>query len=343
MKNHLIQLLLIGLITVLLCPGCGKEKTNPYLESIEIEQLLVKPKPSPEVYEKVREQAENVLKQLKEGADFAEMARKYSSHSSKSRGGKLTLTRGWMPDPFDEVVFSMPDSSLSPVISTPEAFYIVYREYGQYLQVRTSHILIAPDKDKEGRFKEQALKEAKRKAWALYRRLKRGESFYDLARQYSDDKNSGQNGGDLGWKKRGSLITAYEKVAYAQEPGQISEPVLTPFGYHIIRTVQKKDLSLHLRIIEFEVPVIDTDRRKARLALEQARKQVLAGTDMETVAMRFAKHPAGEFKYNKPYAVRKNLLVPELAAQIEKMEEGEVSSILEGDTGFYFVRFVKKL
>ncbi|HUU29180.1 MAG TPA: peptidylprolyl isomerase [archaeon] len=327
---------------VLSLAGCENKPENPYLQIVQIEQLIVKPRPSAAKFEKTRQEAEKVLQKLSEGADFAETARIYSTHSSSSQGGELTLTQGWMDPAFDDAVFAMEDSSLSGVIQTPAAFYIVYRQYGEYLEVRTNHILIKPFKETQGESEEQTYENARRKALTIYKRIQQGESFYDLARQYSEDEGTAKNGGDVGWTKRHRLDPSYEAVAFAQVPGQISEPVKTRFGYHIIRTVKKKSLNLHVKMIEFKVPLADEDRLKARTALEEARKQALAGTSLKTLAESSAGDPAGEFIYNEPYEVRKSLLLPGLASQIEKMDEGDISGIIENELGYFFVRLIKK-
>jgi parvulin-like peptidyl-prolyl isomerase len=172
--------------------------------------------------------------------------------------------------------------------------------------------------------------------------VQKGENFYDLAKKYSEDEGSAQNGGDVGWTKRNFLDKDYETVAFGQKEGEISEPIRTRFGYHIVRTVKKKDLSLHVRLIEFKVPISDAELAKARAALEEAYKQARAGTELKTLAQRFADNPDGLFIYSEPYDVRKNMLVPELAVQIEKMGEGGITDIIERDKEYYFVRLIKK-
>ena len=322
--------------------GCSKKEENPYLQSVRLEQLLVKPVPAQEEFEKAEAETRKVLEDLRAGADFTEAARNYSIHPSASRGGEFTITKGWMDPAFDDVVFAMEDSSLSDLIRSPEALYVVYRVSSQYLQVRSSHILIkAGDKKmpEEWQGDKQA---AERKAWEIYRRLKKGESFYELAREHSGDPGSAQNGGDLGWSKRNTLDRDYEAVAFAQEPGEISEPTKSRFGYHVIRTVKKKDHNVKIRLIQFEVPISRKDRLKARKVLEEARAQAEAGAELKVLSERFAGHPEGVFIYNEPYQVRKNLLIPELAAQVEKIDEGEVSEILEKEKNFYFIRLVEK-
>jgi peptidyl-prolyl cis-trans isomerase C len=66
-------------------------------------------------------------------------------------------------------------------------------------------------------------------------RLKNGESFTNLAKELSIDKASGKRGGDLGFFRKGMMVKQFEDVAFRLEKGQISEPVKTEFGYHIIK------------------------------------------------------------------------------------------------------------
>ncbi|HEX6647494.1 MAG TPA: peptidylprolyl isomerase [Nitrososphaeraceae archaeon] len=68
-------------------------------------------------------------------------------------------------------------------------------------------------------------------------RLKNGESFTNLAKELSIDKASGKRGGDLGFFRKGMMVKPFEDVAFRLEKGQISEPVKTEFGYHIIKRV----------------------------------------------------------------------------------------------------------
>jgi len=68
-------------------------------------------------------------------------------------------------------------------------------------------------------------------------RLKNGESFTNLAKELSIDKASGKKGGDLGFFRKGMMVKQFEDVAFRLEKGQISEPVKTEFGYHIIKRI----------------------------------------------------------------------------------------------------------
>jgi len=72
-------------------------------------------------------------------------------------------------------------------------------------------------------------------ALAVLERLKKGESFANLAKELSIDKGSGKRGGDLGYFGRGMMVKPFEDAAFKLEKGQMSEPVKTEFGYHIIK------------------------------------------------------------------------------------------------------------
>ncbi|MGZ5491612.1 MAG: peptidylprolyl isomerase [Nitrososphaeraceae archaeon] len=74
-------------------------------------------------------------------------------------------------------------------------------------------------------------------ALAVVDRLKNGESFINLAKELSIDKASGKRGGDLGFFRKGMMVKPFEDVAFKLEKGQISEPVKTEFGYHIIKRI----------------------------------------------------------------------------------------------------------
>jgi parvulin-like peptidyl-prolyl isomerase len=334
-----LTLAVLGLVAA----GCGGKKDNPNLVRVRIEQFIVKPIPSAEETAVAEEQARQVLAQVRAGVNFDSLAEKYSTRAGSSRGDRLTLTAGWMGQAFDDTVFAMRDGTVSDIIRTPATLYIVARDSSQYLQIRSSHILIKADTAKATGNKEQIDKTAREKAWDLYRRLQKGGNFYDLAKEFSEDPGSKENGGDIGWTKRNALVREYENVAFNQEPGIVSEPVHSRFGYHLIRTVKKKDLSLSLRVIEFKVPVNEQDKARARTLARQAQKMALSGVALKDLAERLGgESPDGLFSYLEPYEVRRNLLLPEIAAMLDKMDTGDITKVIEGDTGMYFIRLVER-
>ena len=132
-------------------------------------------------------------------------------------------------------------SELEPKITISEAdsktFYDQNKaRFRQEDSVHASHILIrAPEQaDAAGKGK------AKAQADDLLAQLKKGADFADLAKKFSQDPGSAQNGGDLGFFSKGQMVQAFEQAAFGLKPGQTSGVVETPFGFHIIRVSETK-------------------------------------------------------------------------------------------------------
>ena len=123
---------------------------------------------------------------------------------------------------------------------TPEQVTEFYEQnpsrFQQGERVRASHILIGVPENADAAAKEQA----RARAVGVLNELKAGEDFAALAKQYSDDPGSGPNGGDLGYFERGQMVGPFEEVAFSLAPAQTSDLVESPFGYHIIRVVDKQ-------------------------------------------------------------------------------------------------------
>ncbi|HBU70024.1 MAG TPA: hypothetical protein DEE98_06515 [Elusimicrobia bacterium] len=103
-------------------------------------------------------------------------------------------------------------------------------------QVRAKHILVTIDKNATMAEKSAALAKIKK----VQKELKGGADFSELAKKYSDDPGSKNRGGDLGYFAKGDMVPEFEKAAFSLQVGQVSEPVLTDFGYHIIKVDEKK-------------------------------------------------------------------------------------------------------
>ncbi len=108
-------------------------------------------------------------------------------------------------------------------------------------EVKASHILISTVDQKTNKpFSEEKKKEAKKKAEEVYKKVKAGDDFSKLAKEYSDDKSSAVNGGDLGFFSKGQMVPEFEKAAFGMDKGEISDIVESQFGYHIIKVTDKK-------------------------------------------------------------------------------------------------------
>src|SRR6185312_997243 len=126
-----------------------------------------------------------------------------------------------------------------------QAYYDAHK--AEYEVLKARHILIrvkgAPMPGTPGK-PELTDAEAKAKAEEIRKRIVGGEDFAEVAKEESDDTSSGEEGGELGEFTRGKMVPPFEKAAFALKPGDISEPVLSPFGYHIIQVESHTTKSL---------------------------------------------------------------------------------------------------
>jgi peptidyl-prolyl cis-trans isomerase D len=135
-------------------------------------------------------------------------------------------------------------------------------------QRRARHILIQVPEDAD----EEAVAEARQEAEKLLERIREGADFAELAREYSDDPGSASQGGDLGFFARGVMAPAFEKSVFSLQPGEVSDVVRTPFGFHIIKLVD---------IRAGEVPSLDEMREELTADLKQRAAEDLFYDELE--------------------------------------------------------------
>jgi len=123
---------------------------------------------------------------------------------------------------------------------TEDKLRAYYQDHADEFQVpeerQVRHILISVSETAD----EAVSKAAEDKAASLHQRLTDGESFDALAKEFSDDPGSAEQGGDVGWITRGLMAKAFEDKAFFLEQGTVSEPVRTPFGFHLIEVTEIK-------------------------------------------------------------------------------------------------------
>ncbi len=129
---------------------------------------------------------------------------------------------------------------------------------------------------------------AKDEASNLARRVRdsilAGGDFAAFAKRYSADAGSAASGGDLGFVNKGKLVPEYEKIAYSLKPNEISDPIETPFGFHLIQLVEKREGSVNTRHILFKIGQSGDDVERTKAALAELKKQVEGGANFEDLA-----------------------------------------------------------
>jgi len=209
-----------------------------------------------------RVKAEGLRARARAGEDFANLAISHSDAPDALDGGDM----GWrgaadIPTLFARNVILMRPGEISPVLRSPNGFHIVKlvdREAGAELKVtqtRARHILISPDQIRT----EQ---EAQAQARSLYNRIREGASFADLARGHSDDVGSAARGGELGWLSPGETVPAFEEAMSRLAVGQISTPIQSPFGWHIIEVQERRQVDASRDLLRARAQEVLQNRKR---------------------------------------------------------------------------------
>jgi len=196
---------------------------------------------TPKQIQAAREKAQMVLSELRHGADFGKTAITYSDGQQALDGGDLGWRRaGELPTMFSDVVLQLKVGEISDLIRSSSGFHIIklldHRGGDRHITTQTHarHILIRPNElisDDDARRKLEEIRD----------RIEHGEDFAAMAKAYSDDKANSGNGGDLGWINPGDMDPDFEAAMDALQPNQLSQPVRTRFGWHLIEVLGRRN------------------------------------------------------------------------------------------------------
>lgn len=175
---------------------------------------------------------------------FAAAAKKNSEDpSAVDNSGDLGyFTSLQMVYPFETAAYKTPIGEISQPVRTRFGYHIikVIDSRPNQGEILTAHIMVKFNKDMSDKDKENL----KSKIDEIYSKVKAGEKFEDLARQFSDDKPSAEKGGQLQWFGSSRMPIEFEKAAFSlQNNGDVSEPFTTSYGWHIVKRIDKKDLA----------------------------------------------------------------------------------------------------
>ena len=195
---------------------------------------------SPVAVEESRKRAEQALADVRSGKDFAQVAASYSSAPDATSGGNLGWrTRARLPSVFADIVQKMKPGEVSAVLRSASGFHVVKlvdeRNRNQPTvvdQTHARHILIKVNE-------QTSEADAKTKIDRLRERLVGGANFEELARANSEDASNAR-GGDLGWLSAGDTVPDFEHAMDRLAVNEISQPVRTPFGWHLIQVLERR-------------------------------------------------------------------------------------------------------
>ena len=221
--------------------------------------VLVPEQANPDQIEARRRRAEEALRSLRSGGEFSQVAATFSDASDALQGGNLGWRSGArLPTIFVEAVRNMKVGDVSPVMRSAAGFHIVklldkrsHNEPAVVNQTHARHILIRVNEitsESDGKVKIERLKD----------RIDSGAKFEDIAKLYSEDATSAK-GGDLGWLNPGDVVPAFEEAMNRLPVKQVSAPVRTTFGWHLIEVLERRKQDV----------TADRERVQAQLAIRQ--------------------------------------------------------------------------
>lgn len=216
-------------------------------EEVEAFHIMLPKGRNHEERKSFRQKADSIHDALQGGADYSELARKYSvDRGSNNRGGRMGfITEGRFPYAFEKAAWELAPGEISDVIDSGQGLHILKggRHRAARGTVLVEHIMKMSRPDATA---EDAAK-AKASIDSIYAVVKADPSkFEELAKQLSEDPGSAQNGGKLNWFGAGMMVEPFDSASFAIAVGDISTPVRSDFGWHIIRKLDAKEpASLH--------------------------------------------------------------------------------------------------
>ena len=220
-------------------------------------------------------------------------------------------------------------------------------------QLHLQVIQITPSPD------SAALKAGKGKVDGIRKRILAGEKFAKVAAEVSDDPGTAKSGGDLGFFRRGQMEPTIEDAAFAQANGRVSQPIRTPFGWHLIETMErdtvrgpngadslgadgKPIVEVHARHILVKVTPTEDDVERAQKLALSVRDQAAKGGDFAALVRKYSTYrgpasPDGDVGF-----LSLGALQPSIRAGLDPLKVGEVSQVLPNAQGFNIFKVLER-
>jgi peptidyl-prolyl cis-trans isomerase SurA len=205
--------------------------------------------------------------------------------------------------------------------------------------IKASHILVKVD---ENALPKDTLA-AYNKALKIRERLLKGENFEKVAKEVSDDPSAKDNGGNLGYFTALQMVYPFENAAYNTKVGEVSMPVRTRFGYHILKVFDKRDargqiLTAHIMASTRGMQTA-ADTLAAKQKLEEIQAKIKQGVDFAELAKQFSDDPGSASKGGQLPWFGTGKMVPEFEeAAFQLKNNGDVSDIIQTKFGFHIIK-----
>jgi peptidyl-prolyl cis-trans isomerase SurA len=248
---------------------------------------------------------------------------------------------------------ALPRKTVSP--SEAEAYFKLHPDKfpnrpGE-VRLQVIQIPTTPDSASDAHGKAAAL-EARR-------RITSGEKFAKVAAEISEDPGSARSGGDLGFFTRGSMEPSLEDAAFSLKIGELSTPIHTAFGWHLIEVLERDTLrtragtdtldakghavlEAHARHILIRVPVGDADQERARAIAARVRGEGAKGTDFAALVHRYSKYAGPQDTSGDIGFVSLGTLQPAIRAGLDSLEVGQISEVLQNQIGFNIFKLLDR-
>lgn len=206
-------------------------------------------------------------------------------------------------------------------------------------EIKASHILIEVAPNASQAEADSALQKSLR----IRAQLEQGADFKTLARKYSDDPSVVKNGGSLGYFKGFQMVPEFDQAAFALKPGELSQPIRSKFGYHLIQLYDKRPARGEIKVAHImkRLPAGYSDQQlqSARQLLDSLRSKIVSGEDFAAIAQRYSEDKqtsvnGGELPWFSPAN-----MMPEFANPAYALEyDGAVSAVIQTPYGLHLIK-----
>lgn len=211
------------------------------------------------------------------------------------------------------------------------------------IDLRASHIMVALDEDAPPADTAEAYK----KAYKVYKEAQTGVDFDELAREKSEDPSVNQNNGDLGWFSAFRMVYEFENAAFNTPVGEVSKPVRSKFGYHVIKVKNKREAMPEMKaahiMIKHEAGSEDDENSKAKNQIEDIHQKLTNGEDFATLAKRYSDDKGSAQRGGTLPAFTTGRMVPEFEEAVYHLEhKGQITRPFKTDFGWHIAVLLER-